>query len=145
MTQIKHQGVYRTLIMQLDKLYRHNWQGSFRTKQRYYEACKRFCAYLADTYRLQKLENISAKHLVNYVLHLLETGMADFGMNPTATGHTNPGGEHMNETQITFGPVTYEISRVYTGDRTASQLVAEQLSQRILETSAFDEEAEYGV
>ena len=71
--------------------------------------------------------------------------MANFGMNPTATGHTNPGGEHMNETQITFGPVTYEISRVYTGDRTASQLVAEQLSQRILETSAFDEEAEYGV
>ena len=131
--------------MQLDKLYRHNRQGSFRTKQRYYEACKRFCAYLADTYHLQKLENISAKHLVNYVLHLLETTMADFGMNLTATGHTNPGGEHMNETEITFGPVTYEISRVYTGEHTASQLVAEQLSQRILETSAFDEEAEYGV
>ena len=71
--------------------------------------------------------------------------MADFGMNSIATGHTNPGGEHMNETEITFGLVTYEISRVYTGDRTASQLVAEQLSQRILEISAFDEEAEYGV
>ena len=71
--------------------------------------------------------------------------MADFGMNPTATGHTNPGGEHMNETEITFGPVTYEIGRVYTGDRTASQLLAEQLAQQILETSAFDEEAEYGV
>ena len=51
----------------------------------------------------------------------------------------------MNETEITFGPVTYEISRIYTGDRTAPQLIAEQLSQRILETSAFDEEAEYGV
>jgi len=71
--------------------------------------------------------------------------MADFGMNPTATGHTNPGGEHMNETEISLGQVTYEISRVYTGDRTASQLVTEQLSQRILETSAFDEETEYGV
>lgn len=74
MTQIKHQGVYRTLVMQLDKLYRHNRQGSYRTKQRYYEACKRFCSYLADTYRLQKLENISAKHLVSYVLYLQETG-----------------------------------------------------------------------
>lgn len=74
MTQTKHPGLYRTLVMQLDKLYRHNRQGSFRTKQRYYEACKRFCAYLADTYRLQKLENISAKHLVSYALYLQETG-----------------------------------------------------------------------
>ena len=74
MTQTKHHGVYRTLVTQLDKLYRHNRQGSFRTKQRYYEACKRFCAYLADTYRLQKLENISAKHLVSYVLYLQESG-----------------------------------------------------------------------
>ena len=74
MTQTKHHGVYRTLVMQLDKLYRHNRQGSFRTKQRYYEACKRFCAYLADAYRLQKLENISAKHLVSYVLYLQESG-----------------------------------------------------------------------
>ena len=58
----------------MDKLYRHNRQGSFRTKQRYYDACKRFCAYLADTYRLQKLESISAKHLVSYVLYLQESG-----------------------------------------------------------------------
>ena len=74
MTQTKHHGVYRTLVMQLDKLYRHNRQGSYRTKQRYYEACKRFYAYLANTYHLQKLENISAKHLVSYVLYLQETG-----------------------------------------------------------------------
>ena len=40
-------GIYHTLITQLDKLARHNRQGSFRTKDRYYEAVKRFCAYLA--------------------------------------------------------------------------------------------------
>lgn len=40
-------GVYNTLVTQLDKLARHNRQGSFRTKYRYYEAVKRFCAYLA--------------------------------------------------------------------------------------------------
>ncbi len=74
MLQTKNQGICQNLTTQLDKLYRHNRQGSFRTKQRYYEACKRFCAYLADTYRLQKLENISAKHLVSYVLYLQETG-----------------------------------------------------------------------
>ena len=67
-------GVYITLVTQLDKLARHNRQGSFRTKDRYYEAVKRFCAYLAAHYHLQKLENISDKHLVSYVLYLQAQG-----------------------------------------------------------------------
>ena len=67
-------GIYNTLVTQLDKLARHNRQGSFRTKDRYYEAVKRFCAYLAVHYHLQKLENISGKHLVSYVLYLQEQG-----------------------------------------------------------------------
>ena len=67
-------GIYHTLVTQLDKLARHNRQGSFRTKDRYYEAVKRFCAYLAVHYHLQKLENISGKHLVSYVLYLQEQG-----------------------------------------------------------------------
>lgn len=53
---------------------RQNRKGSFRTKERYYEACKRFCAYLADAYHLQKLENISGKHLASYVLYLQKKG-----------------------------------------------------------------------
>ena len=67
-------SVYITLVTQLDKLARHNRQGSFRTKDRYYEAVKRFCAYLAAHYHLQKLENISGKHLVSYVLYLQKQG-----------------------------------------------------------------------
>ena len=67
-------GIYNTLITQLDKLARHNRQGSFRTKDRYYEAVKRFCAYLAVHYHLQKLENVSGKHLVSYVLYLQAQG-----------------------------------------------------------------------
>ena len=67
-------GIYHTLVTQLDKLARHNRQGSFRTKDRYYEAVKRFCAYLASHYHLQKLENISGKHLVSYVLYLQDNG-----------------------------------------------------------------------
>ena len=67
-------GIYNTLVTHLDKLARHNRQGSFRTKDRYYEAVKRFCAYLAAHYHLQKLENISGKHLVSYVLYLQEQG-----------------------------------------------------------------------
>ena len=72
--KVTNKGTYCTLTAQLDKLARHNRQGSFRTKERYYEACKRFCAYLADEYRLQKLSNISGKHFVSYVLYLQENG-----------------------------------------------------------------------
>ena len=72
--KIINRGAYCTLVSQLDKLARHNRQGSFRTKERYYEACKRFCAFLADEYHLQKLENISGKHLTRYVLHMQESG-----------------------------------------------------------------------
>lgn len=72
--KVENLGIYMALVNQLDKLARHNRQGSFRTKERYYEAVKRFCAYLADEYHLQKLENISGKHLTSYVLWMQESG-----------------------------------------------------------------------
>jgi len=68
----RNSGIYSTLVAQLDKVFRHNRQGSFRTKERYYEAMKRFCRFLADHYHLQKLANISGKHLTAYVLHMQE-------------------------------------------------------------------------
>ena len=67
-------GIFQTLIAQLDKIFRHNRQGSFRTKKRYYEAMKRFCRFLADHYHLQKLANISGKHLTAYVLYMQAQG-----------------------------------------------------------------------
>lgn len=65
-------GIYQTLVAQLDKVARHNRQGSFRTKERYYEAMQRFCRFLSEEYRLQKLANINGKHLTAYVLYLQE-------------------------------------------------------------------------
>ena len=64
MIHTQNEGIYRALIAQLDKLARHNRQESYKTRQRYYEAMQRFCRYLAEEYRLQKLPNISGKHLV---------------------------------------------------------------------------------
>lgn len=72
--KIINQGAYCTLVSQLDKLARHNRQGSYRTKERYYDAFKRFCAYLVDEFHLQKLENISGKHLTSYALWMQESG-----------------------------------------------------------------------
>lgn len=74
--KIKNTGVYNALVAQLDRLARHNRQGSYRTKERYYEAFKRFCRFLADEYHLQKLTNISSKHLVAYILKLQDEGKA---------------------------------------------------------------------
>lgn len=63
---------YQNLLSQLDKLHRHNRQGSFRTKQRYYEAMQRFCRFLAERYRLERLANIAPKHIYAYVSYLQE-------------------------------------------------------------------------
>ena len=70
----KNPGIYQTLIAQLDKVARHNRQGSLCTKKRYYEAMQRFCKFLSEQFRLQKLANISGKHLTAYVLHMQGTG-----------------------------------------------------------------------
>lgn len=67
-------GNVQPLLDQLDKLARHNRQGSIQTKRRYYEAMRRFCFFLADEYHLQKLANISGKHLSAYVLRMQEDG-----------------------------------------------------------------------
>ena len=69
---MKTQNIYFSLEAQLNKLARHNRQGSYRTKERYYMAMKRFCHFLAEAYRLQKLSNFSGKHLVAYVLWMQE-------------------------------------------------------------------------
>ena len=58
------------LITQVDKLRRHSRQGSFQTRARYYEAMQRFCRFLAERYRLERLANIAPKHIYAYVAYL---------------------------------------------------------------------------
>jgi integrase len=65
---------YKNLIMQAEKLYRHNRQGSFKTKERYYEAYKRFLHFIGNVYHLQKLQSISGKHLAAYIEYMQEKG-----------------------------------------------------------------------
>ena len=67
---------YINLLAQAEKLRRHNRQGSRKTKKRYFEAFKRFLRYLADTYKLEKIANISGKHLSAYVENMQERGFA---------------------------------------------------------------------
>ena len=45
----------------------------------------------------------------------------------------------MEQQEITLGQATYQVSRVYTGIRPASELVAERLARRMAENPPFDE------
>ena len=67
---------YSNLLLQAEKLYRHNRQGSYRTKERYFEAYKRFLRFLAEEYHLQKISNVSGKHLVAYVEYMKQKNYA---------------------------------------------------------------------
>ena len=66
--------IYNNLKAQLDRLHKHNRQGSYKTRERYYEAMKRFCRYLAERYRTEKLANIGYKHIYSYTEYMNAKG-----------------------------------------------------------------------
>ncbi|BDF71443.1 integrase [Oscillospiraceae bacterium] len=69
-------NLYQNLLAQAEKLRRHNRQGSYKTKERYFQAYQRFLRYLADAYRLEKIANVSGKHLSTYVARMQERGLS---------------------------------------------------------------------
>lgn len=69
-------GVYKNLLAQVDSLYKHSNELSFKTRARYFEATKRFCKFLADNFRLQNFKNVDDRHFKAYVEHLKENNAA---------------------------------------------------------------------
>lgn len=67
---------YENLKAQVAKLHRHARQGSYKTRERYYYAVLLFCKFLAIVFHLEKLENVSGKHLCAYVEYRQEEGKA---------------------------------------------------------------------
>jgi integrase len=65
-------NIYANLLAQFEKVFKHNRQGSYKTKQRYAEAFKRFLVFLAEHYRLERIANIAPKHVAAYVANLEE-------------------------------------------------------------------------
>ncbi|GLV14986.1 integrase [Alicyclobacillus hesperidum] len=72
----REENIYKNLKSQIDKIARHNRQGSFKTKERYREAADRFCKFIAKEYGLQKFANIGDKHLERYVGYMQSRGLA---------------------------------------------------------------------
>lgn len=73
---VKNAGAYQNLMNQVNKTARHNRQGSFKTRDRYYDAVDRFARHLADKYNLQKMNNVSGKHLASYIQEMQEKGLS---------------------------------------------------------------------
>ncbi len=69
-------GVYKNLLAQVDAIYKHSNELSFKTRARYFEATKRFCKFLADNFRLQNFKNVDDRHFKAYVEHLKENNAA---------------------------------------------------------------------
>ena len=69
-------GVYKNLLAQIDAIYKHSNELSFKTRARYFEATKRFCKFLADNFRLQNFRNVEDRHFKAYVEYLKENKSA---------------------------------------------------------------------
>ncbi len=62
---------------QLQKIYNHTRQGSYATRARYAEAMERFIKIVVPEFHIQKLANISDKHLQYYVKCQKNNGCTD--------------------------------------------------------------------
>lgn len=50
--------LYKNLFAQVESIYKHSNELSFKTRARYFEATKRFYKFLADNFRLQNFKNV---------------------------------------------------------------------------------------
>ena len=73
---VLNSGVYKNLLAQVDAIYKHSNELSFKTRARYFEATKRFCKFLADNFRLQNFKNVDDRHFKAYVEYLKENNSA---------------------------------------------------------------------
>lgn len=70
-------GAADNLGAQLEKIFRGASQGSIDTKWRYVDGCERFVKYVANEFKLKKIQNIQDKHLEAYARHMKAQGNAD--------------------------------------------------------------------
>lgn len=67
-------GIKSNLERQIKSIHKNTRENSYGTRDRYLEATKRFCDFLANEFRLQKFANVQEKHLIRYVEQLKKTG-----------------------------------------------------------------------
>ncbi len=124
--------LYKNLEVQFNKIFRHLNMGSFKTRERYGKAFKRFMVFLAREYHLQKLANISPKHIYSYVWYMQRKGLSAstiktelaairfFRDNMPYTRYELPNNDELNLEKRTFGGV----DRTWTGSEYNAMLSA---------------------
>lgn len=70
----KTQNIYNNLCVQIEKIFRHCNQGSYKTRERYEDGVKNFAKFIADAFKKQNLNNIKPKHLYAYVEFMQDMG-----------------------------------------------------------------------
>lgn len=70
-------GAVQNLGKQVERVLRGARQGSFQSRYRYAKAVERFTVFLAMSFRLQKIQNTTDKHLEAYVVLLKAKGCTD--------------------------------------------------------------------
>jgi site-specific recombinase XerD len=69
-------GLAKNLRKQLESMFKHCNEKSFKTRARYLDASIRFSYFLADRYRLQKFKNVDDRHFRTYAEYLKEMGFS---------------------------------------------------------------------
>ena len=59
----KTANIERNLINQIEACKRRLNEKGYETRERYYDAAKRFCGFLAQEFHSQKFVNIKEKHI----------------------------------------------------------------------------------
>lgn len=67
----KSSGAYNNLNNQITSLFQNSRHSvGIKSRYKYLDIERNFASYLADNFKLQKLENVKSKHLVSYTKHL---------------------------------------------------------------------------
>lgn len=67
-------GIKINLERQIKSIHKNTRERSYGTRDRYFEATRRFCDFLSSEFKLKKFANVQEKHLIKYVEYLKKTG-----------------------------------------------------------------------
>lgn len=70
----KTQSIYKNLCFQIERVFDHKRECSYKTRERYEDGVKHFAKYVAEVYKKQNLNTIKPMHLYGYVECMQEVG-----------------------------------------------------------------------
>ena len=124
--KVMNPGLYKNLCEQVTSIYKHCNELSYGTRKRHYEATKRFCAFLADNFRLQKFKNVEDRHFRAYVEYLIESGASPATIQSDLSGIRFFHGSGTETAYDDFGTSTLEglYQQLTSNPKTRAQMQA---------------------